>query len=132
MNKLEQEAEKLYLVDTENKPLIPFKEQDKSVRDFYLKCVEENQPMQYWLRGRPGRKETWFMTPYCRSNTTGDSKGVGGMDRKIKWCPHHGYPEPCAKCRGMTGEEWDKFCISLAKAVEPKPDQRSGGIKDGD
>ena len=36
----EQEAERLYLIDAENSPLIPFKEQDKSVRDFYLKCAE--------------------------------------------------------------------------------------------
>jgi len=34
-----------------------------------------------------------------------------------KWCPQHGYPEPCAKCNGMTQEEWDRFFESLGKAV---------------
>ena len=32
---------------------------------------------------------------------------------KSKWCPQHGYPEPCAKCHGMTEEEWEKFYESL-------------------
>ncbi len=34
-----------------------------------------------------------------------------------KWCPQHGYSEPCAKCNGMTQEEWDRFFKSLSKAV---------------
>ncbi len=34
-----------------------------------------------------------------------------------KWCPQHGYPEPCVKCNGMTKEEWDEFFRSLAKAA---------------
>lgn len=38
---------------------------------------------------------------------------------EIRWCPQHGYPEPCAKCNGMTREEWDRFFKSLAKAVKP-------------
>ncbi len=38
----------------------------------------------------------------------------------IKWCLQHGYPEPCAKCNGMTKGEWDKFFRSLAKAVGVK------------
>lgn len=37
-----------------------------------------------------------------------------------KWCPQHGYPEPCAKCNGMTKEEWDRFFESLARAVGVK------------
>lgn len=43
------------------------------------------------------------------------------MDKQeeIRWCPQHGYPEPCAKCNGMTLKEWDEFFKSLAKAVEP-------------
>ena len=36
-----------------------------------------------------------------------------------KWCPQHGYPEPCAKCNGMTKEEWEEFFRSLAEAVKP-------------
>ena len=36
-----------------------------------------------------------------------------------KWCPQHGYPEPCAKCNGMTKEQWDEFFRSLAEAVKP-------------
>ena len=36
---------------------------------------------------------------------------------EIKWCPQHGYPEPCAKCHGMTAEEWERFEESLAEAV---------------
>jgi hypothetical protein len=41
-----------------------------------------------------------------------------------KWCPQHGYPEPCAKCKGLTQEEMDKFYKSLAKSldIEPSPD----------
>ena len=37
--------------------------------------------------------------------------------KEIKWCPQHGYPEPCAKCSGMTGKEWEEFFESLARAV---------------
>jgi len=36
---------------------------------------------------------------------------------EIKWCPRHGYPEPCIKCNGITPEEWKKFFKSLARAV---------------
>lgn len=39
-----------------------------------------------------------------------------------KWCPQHGYPEPCAKCNGMTRDERDKFFKGLAKEV--RDDQR--------
>jgi len=47
-------------------------------------------------------------------------KGVIMTKQEEKgWCPQHGYPEPCAKCNGMTKAEWDKFFESLAKAVEP-------------
>lgn len=38
-------------------------------------------------------------------------------DEEIKWCPQHGYPEPCAKCNGMTEEKWEEFFRSLAEAV---------------
>ena len=41
------------------------------------------------------------------------------VKKDVKWCPHHGYPEPCAKCNGMTKEGWDEFFRTLAKAVEP-------------
>lgn len=36
----------------------------------------------------------------------------------VKWCPQHGYPEPCIKCNGMTLEEWERFFKSLAEAVK--------------
>ena len=35
----------------------------------------------------------------------------------MSWCPQHGYPEPCAKCNGMTLEEWDEFFESLRKSL---------------
>ena len=35
-DRLEQAAEALYLADANRKPGVPFKDQDKSVRDFYL------------------------------------------------------------------------------------------------
>ena len=37
--------------------------------------------------------------------------------KAIRWCPQHGYPEPCAKCYGMTTEEWDRFYKSLAAEI---------------
>ncbi len=40
---------------------------------------------------------------------------AGEKLRETKWCP--GYPEPCAKCNGMTKKEWDEFYRSLAEAV---------------
>ena len=39
------------------------------------------------------------------------------LKKKVKWCPQHGYPEPCAKCYGMTEKEWQEFYKSFAKAV---------------
>jgi len=38
------------------------------------------------------------------------------------WCPQHGYPEPCAKCNGMTPAEWKSFFKSLAEAVGAEND----------
>ena len=36
-----------------------------------------------------------------------------------KWCPQHGYPEPCIKCSGgMTIEEWDKFYKRLEEVIK--------------
>jgi len=37
--------------------------------------------------------------------------------KDVKWCPQHGYPEPCAKCNGMTPEEWERFYKSLAESL---------------
>ena len=39
-------------------------------------------------------------------------------EEKGKWCPQHGYPEPCAKCNGMKQWEWDEFFESLARTVD--------------
>ena len=37
----------------------------------------------------------------------------------IKWCPQHGWLEPCNKCNGFTLEEWEEFGRSLLEAVKP-------------
>ena len=37
--------------------------------------------------------------------------------KEVRWCPQHGYPEPCANCNGMTKEEWEEFYRSLAEAT---------------
>ena len=28
---------------------------------------------------------------------------------ETKWCPQHGYPEPCAKCNGMALKAWPEI-----------------------
>ncbi len=42
------------------------------------------------------------------------------MSGKAKWCPQHGYPEPCDKCSGFTQEEWEEFFRSLSEALDEK------------
>lgn len=37
--------------------------------------------------------------------------------KEVKWCPQHGYPEPCVKCHGWTKEAYKEFMESLAEAV---------------
>ena len=33
------------------------------------------------------------------------------------WCPQHGYPEPCVKCKGWTKEQLEEFFRSFQKAI---------------
>ena len=47
---------------------------------------------------------------------------------EVEWCPIHGYPEPCAKCYGMTKERWDEVYRSLAEAVSNDKAGRDKGL----
>jgi len=41
-DRAEREAEALYLTDADNRPQVPFRKQDKSVRDFYFQYAREH------------------------------------------------------------------------------------------